>query len=235
MLPLAFAWLCSAAFVASLGFFLYAYLFEFKAPVPADASAGLPILINFLLFSAFALHHSLFARTSLKSRVSAAVSPALERAFYTLVSSVIFILVCWAWQPVPGTAWVLSGPWQALGYGAVLAGIIVTGISARALDVLDLAGVRQVLRARGGAGAGHTPLKTDGLYGFVRHPVYFGWVLLVFGVPAMTMTRLTFAVVSTLYLAIAIPFEERGLTETFGPEYASYQRKVRWRMIPGLY
>jgi protein-S-isoprenylcysteine O-methyltransferase Ste14 len=51
----------------------------------------------------------------------------------------------------------------------------------------------------------------------------------------MTMTRLTFAVISTLYLAIAIPFEERSLIETFGADYASYRRTVRWRMIPGLY
>jgi protein-S-isoprenylcysteine O-methyltransferase Ste14 len=34
---------------------------------------------------------------------------------------------------------------------------------------------------------------------------------------------------------IAIPFEERGLIETFGQEYASYQRKVRWRMFPGIW
>ena len=65
--------------------------------------------------------------------------------------------------------------------------------------------------------------------------LYFAWVLLVFGAPQMTMTRLSFAVVSTLYLAIAIPFEERSLVETFGPDYASYREKVRWRMMPGIY
>jgi protein-S-isoprenylcysteine O-methyltransferase Ste14 len=60
-------------------------------------------------------------------------------------------------------------------------------------------------------------------------------MLFVFGPPDMTMTRLTFAIISTLYLAIAIPFEERSLVETFGGEYASYRGKVRWRMIPGFY
>jgi protein-S-isoprenylcysteine O-methyltransferase Ste14 len=34
---------------------------------------------------------------------------------------------------------------------------------------------------------------------------------------------------------LAVPFEERGLVETFGPEYASYRERVRWRMIPGIY
>ena len=60
------------------------------------------------------------------------------------------------------------------------------------------------------------PLQTHGVYGFVRHPLYFAWVLMVFGTPHMTMTRLTFAVISTAYLAIAIPFEERGLVDVFG-------------------
>ena len=81
----------------------------------------------------------------------------------------------------------------------------------------------------------HVPLQTHGVYGFVRHPVYFAWVLMVIGTPHMTMTRLTFAVISTAYLAIAIPFEERGLLDVFGSEYREYQKRVRWRMIPGLY
>ena len=51
----------------------------------------------------------------------------------------------------------------------------------------------------------------------------------------MTMTRLTFAVVSTAYLGMAIPLEERGLIRVFGDDYRRYQRQVRWRMLPGVY
>jgi protein-S-isoprenylcysteine O-methyltransferase Ste14 len=51
----------------------------------------------------------------------------------------------------------------------------------------------------------------------------------------MTLGRFTFALVSTAYLALAIPWEERSLVATFGPEYREYQRQVRWRMVPGLY
>jgi len=69
----------------------------------------------------------------------------------------------------------------------------------------------------------------------VRHPLYFGWALLVFGAPHMTADRFTFAIVSTFYLALAIPFEERDLDDTFGSEYARYREHVRWRMLPGLY
>ena len=48
-------------------------------------------------------------------------------------------------------------------------------------------------------------------YGWVRHPIYSGWFLIVFAVPVMTLTRLVFAVTSSAYLLIAIPFEERSL------------------------
>jgi protein-S-isoprenylcysteine O-methyltransferase Ste14 len=53
--------------------------------------------------------------------------------------------------------------------------------------------------------------------------------------PIMTGTRLTFAIVSTAYLALAIPFEERSLRALFGPAYDTYARRVRAKMLPGVY
>lgn len=233
MFPLVFAWFAAAAFAASLGFFLYSYLVLFGSEHAALSTEhpALATAWNVLLFSVFALHHSVFARTGTKQRVKAWVPAALERAVYTLVASVLFILVCWWWLQVPGYAWRLDGAWRWVGYAVQAAGLVITLIGARALDVLDLAGVRQVQTTP----ARHAPLETHGLYGFVRHPLYFGWALMVFGAPDMTFTRLVFAVVSTLYLMIAIPYEERSLIETFGQEYASYQRKVRWRMFPRIW
>lgn len=227
MLKLAFAWLATAAFGLSLAYFLYAYLFLF------DGTSGsrYGLAVNVVLFTLFALHHSVFARTGIKAGLRARLPARLERAVYTLVASILFAAVCWLWRPLEGTAWTLPWGWRWVGYSVQLAGIVLTLIGARALDIRELSGVRQVVPEKAHALA----LKTNGLYGFVRHPLYFAWVLLVFGAPQMTMTRLSFAVVSTLYLAIAIPFEERSLVETFGPDYASYREKVRWRMMPGIY
>lgn len=42
-------------------------------------------------------------------------------------------------------------------------------------------------------------------------------------------------VVSTAYMAIAIPFEERSLVDSFGDRYRVYQSQVRWRLVPGLW
>ena len=62
-------------------------------------------------------------------------------------------------------------------------------------------------------------MLNSGLYAWVRHPIYFAWIIVVWMPPTMTGTRLLFAAVSTLYLALAVPFEERDLVRTFGASY----------------
>ena len=69
----------------------------------------------------------------------------------------------------------------------------------------------------------------------MRHPIYLGWFLIVFGGPDMTWTRLEFAVVSSAYLVLAVPFEERSLVQAFGDTYRAYQRQVRWRIVPWVW
>jgi protein-S-isoprenylcysteine O-methyltransferase Ste14 len=230
----AIAWGGALVFVLSLAFFLYSYLVRF-AIVPNTGPVAEPVVIDVVLFSIFALHHSLFARTALKSRVRAVVPPSLERSLYTWIASLLFIAACWGWQPIPGIVYRLSGVSWWIGVGVQAAGFAFVVVSSRAIDVLDLAGVRQVLRARSGEGDAHVPLETHGVYGIVRHPLYFGWTLFVCGTEVMTVTRAVFALVSCAYLALAVPWEERGLVDAFGPAYEGYRAKVRWRMLPGIY
>jgi methanethiol S-methyltransferase len=228
------AWTGAALFLFSLLWAIYQYQIGFDAR-PARVSLLPAVTFDVALFSLFALHHSLLARSSAKRFVTQRAPAELERSLYTWTASLLFILVCTFWQPVPGTLYVLHGPWRALAYLAQTAGLILTIRSSAALDVLDLAGVRQVQRAVHGSLPRHVALETTGLYGFVRHPLYFAWALMVFASPQMTATRLTFAIVSTMYLAIAIPWEERSLVQTFGEEYEAYRQQVRWRMFPGVY
>ena len=231
---LIFAWCGAALFALALLFFLYDYLVRFGASA-AGGSAAPAAAFNLLLFSLFALHHSLLARSGLKARVQHAVGAPLERAVYTWTASVLFLMVCWWWQPLPGTLYSLTGVAAVPGIALQVAGIVLTAAGSARLDVLDLAGVRPVLEDAGTRAPEHRPLETTGLYGLVRHPVYLAWVLFVFGAPHMTMTRLMFAVVSTAYLVVAIPLEERSLIRAFGAAYRQYQQRVRWRMIPGVY
>jgi protein-S-isoprenylcysteine O-methyltransferase Ste14 len=95
--------------------------------------------------------------------------------------------------------------------------------------------VPSVAGASATSAADQTPLIISGPYRWLRHPIYLGWVMFVFGAPEMTAGRLLFATISTVYLIVAIPFEERSLTAEFGPAYTAYQRQVRWRLLPGVW
>src|SRR5437763_1086033 len=57
----------------------------------------------------------------------------------------------------------------------------------------------------------------------------------VFAAPHLTADRLTFATVTTMYLCVAIPWEEQSLLRTFGDVYVGYQHTVRWRIVPYVY
>jgi protein-S-isoprenylcysteine O-methyltransferase Ste14 len=233
-LALVIAWTGAAIFAASLAWFVYCYLFRFGQPAPAGPVAR-PLLTNVLLFSAFALHHSVLARSGAKRLVHRIAPPELERSIYTWVASVLFFAVCAQWQAVPGVIYELRGPWRFLGWTVQVVGVALTMRASAALDVLDLSGVRAVTRSAGGPAVVPQPLTTRGLYAFVRHPLYFAWTLFVFGAPMMTSTRAAFAIISTGYLMLAIPWEERGLVATYGEEYRAYRRKVKTRMIPWVY
>jgi protein-S-isoprenylcysteine O-methyltransferase Ste14 len=95
------------------------------------------------------------------------------------------------------------------------------------LDVRELAGITTVSAA--------TEFKVAGPYGWVRHPIYAGWFLMVFAASPMTLTRLVFAVVSCAYLLVAIPFEERTIRAASNGGYDRYMRRVPWRLIPRIY
>lgn len=77
--------------------------------------------------------------------------------------------------------------------------------------------------------------KSDGLLKYMRHPIYFGILLLVWGMfVADASTRsLAGAVAVTIYLFIGIYFEEKKLIEVFGEKYKKYQQDVPM-LIPFL-
>jgi len=219
-------------FAASLGYFLFAYWRYGHVAGPWTNDGWTAVVIIAGLFTLFALHHSVFARSGIKAAISARVSAPLERATYVWIASLLFLFTLWAWAPVPGLTWQVTGAAAWLLYAGWFVGFLLTAVASAALDPLDLSGVRQ---AFGLAAPGEATLSTTGAYGLVRHPIYLGWVLLVWSVPVMTGTRLVFAAISTLYLVVAIPLEERQMRRTLGPAYDTYARTVRWRMIPGVY
>jgi protein-S-isoprenylcysteine O-methyltransferase Ste14 len=227
-----FAWIGAGLFAASLGWFVFSYFVRFPA-LTAASSASASVLWDVALFTVFAGHHSIFARDALRLRVER-LFPGRERSVFVWVASLVFVVICAAWRGVPGIVWHASGPAAWLFYLTCAAGIVLTLLSAAILDVWELAGTRPARHAPGEHGGGAT-FTQRGPYGWVRHPIYAGWFLVVFSVPVMTATQLVFAVTSCAYLVAGMVFEERSLVAAAPEAYGEYQRAVRWKVIPGLY
>jgi protein-S-isoprenylcysteine O-methyltransferase Ste14 len=220
----AFVWVGGALFVGTLLLCAWWYLFVLGRPQPAGGVDALMFDVG--LVTVFALHHSLFARTFMK-RLFGSLAPNVVRSIYVYVASLLLIVVCLAWRPIGGELYRVSGI-RAIAHIAVqLAGLLCIARAVARIDPLELAGIRPESRRDG--------LQTSGVYAWVRHPVYFGWILAVFGTPHMTGDRLMFAAITTFYLIVAVPLEERSLRCSFGDDYVRYTRAVKWRMIPFIY
>lgn len=80
-------------------------------------------------------------------------------------------------------------------------------------------------------------LKTGGLYRFVRHPSYFGLLLIIIAVGLHTRNWIAFAIVAIppfVALSYRIHVEETALKTAFGSAYDVYSTHTK-RLIPGVY
>jgi len=225
LLERAFVWTGGLAFVGSLALTAWWFVVWLGR---ASAYAGWgPLLFDVLLFSVFALHHSILARPLVKTAVARIWPERLLRSLYVWVASLLLILVCLLWRSVGGDVFHDTGALAILHAFVQTAGVVLIGLSVRAIDALELAGIRRATKREN--------LQITGPYHLVRHPLYLGWMLVVFGAAHLTGDRLAFAVISSLYLIMAVPWEERSLEREFGQEYLRYKQQVKWRIIPYLY
>jgi len=230
---LVFVWVGGALFVGSLALWVWWYTLALGRSEPW--SGWPPFGFDMILFTAFALHHSVFARDAVKRRMSA-IPRHLLRSVYVWIASLLLIAVCLLWQSIGGEVYRVPGAGAVALALVQIAGVwFIYGAVAR-LDPLELAGIRtEDEAARRRAASGPSALQITGPYRLVRHPIYLGWILIVFGVGHMTGDRLAFAMVSSLYLIVAVPWEERSLRQSFGEDYDRYMRQVRWRVLPYMY
>jgi protein-S-isoprenylcysteine O-methyltransferase Ste14 len=222
--------------VLSYAFFFVTFLYSIGfignigVPKSIDSAPVLPLgtslLINLGLLTLFAVQHSGRARPAFTRWVTKFIPPAAERSTYVLFSTLCLALLMAFWAPLGGVIWDVSTAWAA----GALTGLYFAswGLLLYAtflIDHFDLFGLRQVFYALRKKKAPELEFKTRTLYRIVRHPIYVGWLGIMWFTPTMTVTHLVFAAVSTLYILVGIKLEERDL-EAMHPEYAEYKRQV---------
>jgi protein-S-isoprenylcysteine O-methyltransferase Ste14 len=232
----AYGLVCYAIFLVT---FLYAIAFVggFLVPTQLDAPTAAPlgeaIAINCGLLAVFAIQHSVMARRWFKERWTQIVPWTIERSTYVLFASLALLLLFWQWRPIGIEIWTVEAPvarallWAvfAAGWGTVL---VVTFL----INHFDLFGLRQVWLPLVGKPYTRVEFRTPLPYRYVRHPLYFGFLLAFWGTPHMTLAHLLFALATTAYIVLAIQFEEQDLVAEHGAAYESYRRRVPM-LLPG--
>ena len=222
--------LCYAIFFAT---FLYAAGFIGNLVVPKSIDSGRQsglaeaLLINAGLLTLFALQHSLMARPWFKRAWTRVIPEPAERSTYVLFSSIALLFLFWQWRPMGGVVWEVEGQaGRIVLYGLCAFGWLLVLTSTFLINHFDLFGLRQVYLFLVGRKYTHLKFGTPGPYRQVRHPLYLGWLFAFWATPVMTVTHLLFAIATTLYILMAIQFEEKDLVDVHGDEYRRYQKRV---------
>ena len=104
-----------------------------------------------------------------------------------------------------------------------IAGFLWGGLALGSFDALGIAPVLAFLFDRKRPAR---PLVIRGPYRWVRHPLYFFTLVMIWSCPYMTADRLLFNLFLTSWIVLGAVMEEKDLVAQFGDAYRRYQNAV---------
>ena len=220
--------------------FLYAvgFIGNFYVSKSLDSAARVPfwqaLLMDALLLGIFAVQHSVMARPAFKRVLTRLIPEAAERSTYVLASSLALIALFAYWEPIGGVIWNVENPLLRLLVSFVfVVGFLIVLIATLLINHFDLFGLRQVWLYLIERPYTHLEFRTPFFYKYVRHPLYVGWFIAFWATPTMTGAHLLFAMMTSVYMLMAIRWEERDLVAVFGSRYENYRKEVP-KLVPSL-
>lgn len=231
-LHLLFAGIAYAIFFATF-LYLIAFVGGFDVvPKTVDWPAstlgmGAAVGINLALIAMFGVQHSVMARPGFKKAWTRIVPAVVERSVYVLITSVMLIVMFMFWQPIDSIIWRVANPIASdLLWFIFWAGFGIVLVSTFLINHFELFGLQQAWFHSRGRNEDPPKLREPSLYRFVRHPMMAGFFLAFWGTPTMTAGHLVLAAGMSVYILVALHYEERDLVGVFGADYENYRGRV---------
>ncbi|HSQ44395.1 MAG TPA: isoprenylcysteine carboxylmethyltransferase family protein [Ginsengibacter sp.] len=190
-------------------------------------------LILTLSWIAYFILHSVLASTQVKIYVKKISNKFFRyyRLAYTLFATVSLFFIIWFQYTFESPLLINS---LMLKYFSFLL-LVLPGFAIMSASIFKyfklLSGIRSIYLATPPA-----ELKLNGIHKYVRHPLYLGTLLFVWGLFFIfpLLNNLIAVVAITVYVLVGIKFEEKKLIKEFGNDYEEYIKKVPG-LIPKLY
>ncbi len=180
-----------------------------------------------LLSLLFFIQHSAMLRRRMKVQMARLIPSYCIGAVFTLASAITLCLIMLLWQPAGVVLVELPGPYRWLAnllFGAAVAGSVW---GARALYPFDPLGTTPIkAHLAGKLRPAPPPFAVRGPYLWVRHPLYFFVLVMLWSRPDLTADRLLFNLIWSGWIYAGTVLEEKDLLVEFGDVYQAYQAMV---------
>ncbi len=202
------------------------------APVTVDTGGPqtAPVnaaVIDVALIALFGLQHSVMARQGFKRWWTQVIPKPAERSVYVVMASAMLIILMVFWRPIDTVVWSVSTPAVVnLIWALFWVGWLTVLLSTFLINHFELFGLQQAWLSMRGRDAEPPKFHQPLFYKWVRHPLYLGFILAFWAAPEMTAGHLLLAAGISIYILIAIRYEERDLVGYFGQDYENYRRDV---------
>ncbi|MEW6335056.1 MAG: isoprenylcysteine carboxylmethyltransferase family protein [Thermodesulfobacteriota bacterium] len=194
------------------------------------------LLSNAFLSGLFFLQHSVMVRLPFQTWLASVVERHYHPSIYAIASGIVLSAVVLLWQPSQTVVFHAEGLLRMAARAVSALAVIGFIWGARSLGSFDSFGLIALKVHLCGRQLRPPEFVLRGPYRWVRHPLYFFVILLIWSNPDLTVDRLLFNILWTLWIVVGTLLEERDLLAAFGERYRRYQKTVPmlipWRFLP---